>query len=169
MLVGPRILDSRSELSSLVAVDENSFILNYREEAAREFLIFEIALSDMVVRVGLEVCQLGGGRQCWISRSEKIAFFGSDKNVHVVNLAAKSIVSKYPLEAVFFEFIDVEDTLLAFHELGVVAFSFDGRALWTFSANDIVVSWKVVGDSVHLLAADGSEPKLAIKDGRLSN
>jgi hypothetical protein len=72
------------------------------------------------------------------------------------------------LGALFYHFVSVAElqTILVFHEIGIVAISEDGKPLWEYSADDIIEDWTVKNGKISLKLMDAQPVELDLKQIR---
>ena len=91
-------------------------------------------------------------------------------NNEVVGIKDRCVSFKITLCSSFSSFLALNDKnmLLAFHEIGVVALSRDGRELWRYD-QDVVVDWNIRGHSLFLTFMDATPVALNLEKGERSS
>lgn len=96
-----------------------------------------------------------------------LAWIGFDRRVAAVDLRSRKQVFEHELETVFRSFYHSENhqVVLAVHEIGILAFSMDGRRLWEFG-KDIITRTSIGKDSIQLSFMDSPTVELSIRNGK---
>jgi hypothetical protein len=154
--------DSRNLLLEHLSKMKSSVLIGRDVESPVVFVSCQVHSTLGLAEIGVIASQRGGSICCELLPGEKFLCIGRDHAVTIVNLTKCDVHLDERLEGVFFEFVPdaSRSQLLAVHELGVLAISFDALVNWRRSSADILESWSIVGDSIELSTMD--QPKMVL-------
>lgn len=95
-----------------------------------------------------------------------LLLFGFNSEVVGVGLPERAIRFRHTCDWLFSHFLDAPalGVVLAFYEVGVLALDYDGRELWR-RTTDILVDWKLAGETVRLEQMEAGRLVLDLRTG----
>ena len=161
--------DSRNLLLEHLCITAKSVLIGGDIESPYRFVSCRATSSAGDVEIGVISNQPGGSICCELLPRGNLLIIGHDQAATVVDLAKGAIDLNERLDGVFFEFIvdESRNQVLAIHELGVVAISFDGHVQWRCSSSEILEDWQVIGGSIQLSAMDDESMLVDLANGAL--
>jgi hypothetical protein len=157
-------IDSKSEMIERLRGFSRTIVLGQDAQAPKEFLL----TTEESLGVGVLVENHGEWCSGFVLPSVGKAFIGHDCTVDVIDLLSAKVTQSKSFLGTFFEFLDWQPLglVLAFHELGLVAFNEDGSVKYQVHASDIVEDWKVTGDFASLSCSGSVEMKIDLSNGK---
>lgn len=146
--------DSRNLLLEHLSKTAGSVLIGSDCESPSRFVSCRAASCLGHVEVGVVSNQSGDFVHCELLPDGNLLFIGHDQVVTVVSLAEGEVLVNERLDGVFFQFIvdEPRNQVLAVHELGVTAVSFEGDVQWRFSSVEILEDWQIAGGNIRLSA-----------------
>lgn len=148
-------------------------LLGENQEQEAEFFSVTIYLEYAALRrFGIGICSQGHGiLPCIFLQPEASRLvFGYNEEVVGVYLPDRTIVFSLSLDSLFHSFLPLYDRnmMLIFHEIGVVARTFDDRPLWNFS-KDVITRATIEADVLRLEFMDSPTVHIKLDDGMVTD
>ncbi len=149
--------------------DAGSILLGEDEELPVDFYSVAVHLGAIKLhRFGVGICSEGHGLtpQLLLQPTKNELIIGLNDEVVGVNVIEKTVDFKIGLDSLFYDFLPLDEyqTILVFHEIGVVVITEDGQEIWHYS-KDIVEDYFVEKEWLHLKFMDAGMVKLDLSSG----
>ncbi|MGL6196166.1 MAG: hypothetical protein ACRC2T_15225, partial [Thermoguttaceae bacterium] len=99
---------------------------------------------------------------------DKCIFIGCGMKVICINIDLDCQLIEYDIMSPFVQFILIEQfmSVLAVHEIGIIAYDFRGQHKWEYISSDIIIDWSTSEKDVTLFTNDGLKISLDFKTGK---
>lgn len=144
--------ESKSLLMERLRWFSETILLGDKAEAPRKFAL----TSEQSLGIGVCIDIVGAGFAGIVTPENRRAFIGHDCTVDAIDLVSRKVTQSIDLLGPFYEFLDWQPSglVIAIHELGLIAFSDDGKIKLDAFVPDVVEDWKVLGNLLSLSLSD---------------
>lgn len=157
--------ENKSEmLQFLENCDLGRVLLGQDAEQDKEFYSVLVRFNFSGLHcLGIGICSEGQGiiPHLLLLPKDNLLLFGFNRQVCAINLKTKNIEFQIKLDSLFSSFWEMQDieTILLFHEIGVIAINNKGKILW-HSERDIIVDAIREGNDLQIYFIDQSSIRL---------
>ena len=158
--------------SFLKKCDVGSILLGQDAQQYVDYFSITVHLVNTGNRFGVGIISEGHGLtpQVLPDSRRQLLIIGLNQQVVGIDMTKReaSFQIDLGLGALFYHFVSVAElqTILVFHEIGIVAISEDGKPLWEYSTDDIIEDWKVKNGKIPLKLMDAQPVELDLKQIR---
>ncbi len=152
----------------LAQCEAGNLLLGENSEQERQFHTAVIRLGTAgLAQFGIGICSQGHGLTptVLLRPNESKLLFGFNSEVVGIDLVSKQIAFTLPLDALFHAFLPLDDQnlVLVVHEIGTVALTWQGEAVWQFD-EDIITNVTLEKDRLYFEFMDSSPIYLNFAD-----
>ncbi len=164
-----REIDSSNELQEILRKSVGHLIGD--DKSANHNYLINYPSSTGTKQLGLSAMSSGIKPTAFIDRDSDCIIVLHGSTLSRINISNPRNVIDCDLTTPIYEILRVnpDHSLVVLHELGMVKLTREGQILWATTTSDIVEEHTIAGNDVELALADGTDIKISILTGKISD
>jgi len=151
----------------LNSFDESALVLGKSEYSGSSHHTITIFSNEIEHGIGISTDFGSIKPSILLDKSRLNIILGFGQSVYFIHIPRNQIIARFTIDSIFYQFltffnIGTSDFFWAVHEIGIVAYSFDGKEKWQHSFNDIITKLDVEQNTVLLRLMESPNDQIVV-------